>query len=276
MSENREVGWPESGAEAEAFDSSLEEEPRPEGEPETSWPTAAPDRWDAGPSEPLDRPLAEEAPVRSEGGNGGSRRPLPWVVIGILVVLLAAVAATILWRSRPATRESASLAIGRVAKSPTSVPTAPPPPPAAVATVAPTLPAARPSPAPSARPRRTPSAPAATPAPVRPAVSASAGEDRAAWVDRARKDAKRLEGERKTRYAIQLELACETGSLVQAWTHDRPAGTMWLLTTTHGDKQCFRVLWGRYGSIAEARRAKAGIPGFFVTSTNHPAVVAVR
>jgi septal ring-binding cell division protein DamX len=275
LPEGREIAWPESAAQADAFDSSLDEEPRPEAEPEPSWPTAAPDRWDAGPSEPLDRPLADEPAARSEGGDGGSRRPFPWLVIGILVVLLAAVAATILWRSRSVTREAVSSAIGRVATSPTAVPTAPPPP-VAVATVAPTPPPARPSPAPSARPRRAPAAPAATSAPARQAVPVPAGEDRAAWLDRARKDAKRLEGEKKTRYAIQLELACETGSLVQAWTHDRPAGTMWLLTAPHGDKQCFRVLWGRYGSIAEARQAKAGIPGFFVTSTNHPAVVAVR
>jgi len=200
---------------------------------------------------------------------------LPWLVIGILVVLLAAVVATILWRSRPVTREAASRAIGSIAASPTSVPTAPPPP-VVVATVAPTPPPAQPTPAPSARPRRSSPIPAPTAAPARQAVPVPAGEDRAAWLDRARKDAKRLEGDKKTRYAIQLELACETGSLVQAWTHDRPAGTMWLLTVTHGDKQCFRVLWGRYPSIAEARRAKAGIPGFFVTSTNHPAVVAVR
>jgi septal ring-binding cell division protein DamX len=274
LPESPEAGWPESGAEAEAFDTSLEEEPKPEA-PEPAWPTAAPDRWDAGPPEPLDRPLAQEEADRSAGGNGGSRRSPPWGVIGILVVLLAAVVATLLWRSRLVTREAASGAIGRVAPSPSAVPTAPPTP-AAAATAAPTPPPARPSPTSLARLRRTPSAPAATPAPVRQAVSAPPGEDRSAWLDRAHKDAKRLEGEKKTRYAIQLELACEASSLVQAWTHDRPAGTMWLMTTPHGDRQCFRVLWGRYGSIAEARRAKAGIPGFFVTSSNQPAVVAVR
>ena len=65
-------------------------------------------------------------------------------------------------------------------------------------------------------------------------------------------------------------------SLAEAWKHDRPAGSMWLLTTSHGGRECFRVLWGRYPSIEAARRAKAKIPAFFATGSNHPAVVGVR
>jgi hypothetical protein len=92
----------------------------------------------------------------------------------------------------------------------------------------------------------------------------------------ARRDQKRLAGERGTKYAVQLELACEVPSLVDAWKHDKPAGSMWLLPVNHGGRECFRVLWGRYGSLEAARAGKARIPAFFTTASNHPAVVSVR
>jgi len=103
-----------------------------------------------------------------------------------------------------------------------------------------------------------------------------AGTDRSIWLERARRDRRRLLAEKKTRYAIQLELVCETPSLAEAWKHDKPAGTLWLLSEKHEGRECFRVLWGRYGSIDEAKRAKSGIPAYFVTSSNRPAVVGVR
>jgi hypothetical protein len=51
---------------------------------------------------------------------------------------------------------------------------------------------------------------------------------------------------------------------------------MWLLETRHGSRDCFRVMWGRYPSLDAAKRAKAGIPSFFTTPSNHPAVVAAQ
>ena len=51
---------------------------------------------------------------------------------------------------------------------------------------------------------------------------------------------------------------------------------MWLLPVVHDGRDCFRVFWGRYPSIESARKAKAGIPSYFTTARNHPAVVAVR
>jgi septal ring-binding cell division protein DamX len=104
----------------------------------------------------------------------------------------------------------------------------------------------------------------------------AAGTERSTWLERARQDRRRILADKKTRYAIQLELVCETPSLAEAWKHDKPAGTLWLLSETHRGKECFRVLWGRYGSIDEAKRAKSGIPAYFVTSSNRPAVVGVR
>jgi hypothetical protein len=99
---------------------------------------------------------------------------------------------------------------------------------------------------------------------------------RSEWLARAQADRRKLDADRRIRYAIQLELVCEMPSLTEAWKHDRPSGSMWLLKVSHGGRDCFRVLWGRFPSIEAARRAKSGIPPFFTTATNHPAVVAVR
>jgi hypothetical protein len=51
---------------------------------------------------------------------------------------------------------------------------------------------------------------------------------------------------------------------------------MWLLETQHGSRDCFRVMWGRYPSLDAAKRAKTGIPSFFTTPSNHPAVVSTH
>jgi hypothetical protein len=93
-------------------------------------------------------------------------------------------------------------------------------------------------------------------------------------VKRAEKDRKRLESDRKTHYSIQLELVCEVPSLVEAWRHDR-GGAMWLATVSHGGRECFRVFWGRYPTLEAARKGKSSIPSYFITASNHPAVVAV-
>ena len=121
---------------------------------------------------------------------------------------------------------------------------------------------------PGSRTRATPSIPSAS--------APQATDGRAEWFARAARDKKRLAAESRTRYSIQLELACEVPSLSEAWKHDRPAGTLWLLTAPHGARDCFRVLWGRFPTLEAARRAKRGIPRFFETGSNHPAVVSVR
>lgn len=92
---------------------------------------------------------------------------------------------------------------------------------------------------------------------------------------RAERDRRRLDSDRHARYAIQLELVCEVPSLQEAWRHDR-GQAMWLLPAAHGGRDCFRVFWGRYPTLEAARRAKAGVPSYFVTARNRPAVVAVR
>jgi len=78
------------------------------------------------------------------------------------------------------------------------------------------------------------------------------------------------------RYAVQLELACELPTLEKAWAWDKPPGTMWLLTTSYRGRTCFRVLWGWFGGLPEAREAKARVPEFFLGPGNRPMVVAVR
>jgi len=51
---------------------------------------------------------------------------------------------------------------------------------------------------------------------------------------------------------------------------------MWIVAAEHRGRNCFRVFWGRYVSIEEARLAKESTPRFFFTRTNHPAVVSPR
>jgi len=221
------------------------------------------------------------------------------LLLGVLGGLAVLVAAVLFFRSRSTTSPAAPPAAGATAAlAPTSAPTevvvpSPVPtaapvavaPPAVAATrpaasrpLAPTsrpaAPASRP-PAPTPRPVPT-RAPAPAPAPAASTAAPTASGSRGEWLTRAARDKKRLAAEPSVRYAIQLELACEVPSLAEAWKHDRPAGSMWLLTTRHGARDCFRVLWGRYPSLDAAKAAKASAPAFFSTGANRPAVVSVR
>jgi hypothetical protein len=153
-------------------------------------------------------------------------------------------------------------------KPPTPVPTRPAPtkPPTAV----PTRPV--PTPAPTGIPTRV-----ARPAPPPTAVaSARTDSTRADWIARAERDQRDLSKRRDVRYAVQLELACELETLQKAWNWDRPSGTIWVRTTSFRGRTCFRVLWGRYGSLAQAREARTRVPEFFAAPGNRPTIVSVR
>jgi septal ring-binding cell division protein DamX len=101
--------------------------------------------------------------------------------------------------------------------------------------------------------------------------------DRRAENDRrAESDRQALSRRPNARYAVQLELACEIETLDKAWAWDKPAGTMWLLTTQYRGRTCFRVLWGRYATVSQAQAARAKIPSFFVVPGNRPVAVSVR
>jgi len=229
--------------------------------------------WES-PADDLDRELdtAIEPPVPPGGGFSWGKTL--WILLGVLVV---AVAGLVFLRSR---RGSETVTVANRA---TARPTAPAPRPAMVAaalvtpTAVVTLPSA-PSPArvvpptPTARSRQA----KPTPIPTKPPASKSAEPGRSQWVARARSDRRKLDQDPRTRYSIQLELACETPSLAEAWKHDQPPGSIWLLALPHQGRDCFRVLWGRFPSLEAARKAKGGAPLFFSTTTNHPAVVSVR
>ncbi len=259
----------------------------------------------------FDRPLDVTTGVGSfERPEHRSASPLLWV----LVILVAIVGGVLYWRARgpagpaepmaaapspsPTSAEEAvgggTAGIPSIATPPagtTTVPTLP------AATVAPTnrVPTAVPTrPAPTAVPtRRTPSpAPAKAPmaAPARPAPaptkaasaaprtasSTAAPRTRKQWLDRAGRDQRAAAADHNARFAIQLELACQVESLREAWSHDRPGGSMWVLTTSFQGRTCFKVLWGRYGTREAAAQALESVPGFFSTSRNHPMVVAIR
>jgi hypothetical protein len=164
-------------------------------------------------------------------------------------------------------------------KPPTRVPTRiePTKPPTRVPTrIEPTKPPTR---APT-RPEPTrPAAPARVPPPTAPpaAVATTRGElTRADWIRRAERNKRSVAKRRDVRYSVQLELACELPTLQNALNWDRPPGTIWLVTSSYRGRTCFRVLWGRYGSLAEARAAKTRVPEFFTAPGNRPTVVSVR
>jgi hypothetical protein len=240
---------------------------------------------ESGPS--FDRPLdastgagAEERPPRRSGS------PILWVL-----VLLAAGVGLVLWlRGRGGEAPSSVAAVNPTkteaapGSSAAAVPSSTTPevvvsPPPATAPPAPT--SAPPTAAPASKARPTPRPTKGRPATAAPPASApsAAAEpketSRQYWLDRAAREQQKLASDRKTHYAIQLELACETTSLVDAFQHDR-GGNMWVISTAYQGKTCFKVLWGRYPSIEAAHRALSGAPKFFSTPKNHPAVTGVR
>ncbi len=225
----------------------------------------------------FDRPLGTstgvslvERPARRSGS----------LLLWTLAALAVAVAGVLWLRSRGAAPPAEPRAAA--APTPTEVPVALAAPLAGTSAV-PTeaAPGVAPTAAPTQRPTQVratarPTAPRSTPAPALAPPAAGGEGSRQHWLDRAARDAKRLAGDRKTRYAIQLELVCEMGSLVEAFQHDRPAGNMWVLATPFEGRTCFRVLWGRYPTIEAARRGLPGAPRFFSTPKNRPAVTGVR
>ena len=239
------------------------------------------------------RAAEEAAPLDPAAGVGISERPerrrvspFLWVLAGLLLT----VGVVLLVRSRSANAPenvaaaaaATPLPEATVAAAPTSAPAAEPSPIPAPPTAAPTAAPPPPTAAPRPRPAPPASGAAAKPAPATgskaaPSSPAATGnrESRQYWTDRAAHDAERLAADHKTKYAVQLELACEVSSLVEAFQHDR-GGNMWVLAATHQDRTCFRVLWGRYASIEAAKRGLGGAPKFFSTPKNRPAVTGVR
>ena len=218
------------------------------------------------------RPLDTTTGIGSlERPRQRSGSPLLWT-LGVLAVLVVGL---IWFRSRtPAALEAVAAAITKTATAaPDTVPTEQPAPVAvATAPAAPTLTAVTTPALRVGKPARARSpilAPVVADAPTPPSTGS-----RQYWINRAARDENRFAGGRK-RYAIQLELACEVGSLVDAFRHDR-GGNMWVVTTPFQAKTCFRVLWGHYATPEAGRRALAGAPAFFSTPRNHPAVTAVR
>jgi hypothetical protein len=217
-------------------------------------------------------PPAETA-VPLPGHGKGAGRPSPVRTAAIALAPLVGVTAPPM-AAQPLTHVPTRF---QPTLSPTLVPTRiePTKPP----TRAPTRPESTPTRSPT-RPEPTrPAAPARVPPPTAPpaAVAPTRGElTQADWIRRAERDKRSVAKRRDVRYSVQLELACELPTLENALNWDRPPGTIWLVTSSYRGRTCFRVLWGRYGTLAEARAAKTRVPEFFVAPGNRPTVVSVR
>lgn len=221
--------------------------------------------WGAAPAEPLDQPLDG---ISAPEFGAARRRGLSPVWLPIL--LAAGVAALLLLRSREPSPASRGVLPATASEAPTGPPSNPAPTPAAPALVPTAAPAVvLPTAMPAAVPSPPPPTVAARPAPARPVTP----RDRDDWLALAARDRRRLESDGTARFSIQLELVCELPSLDEAWVYDRD-GAMWLLTASHQGRTCFRVFWGRYPTLEEARNAKGSVPRFFFTPTNRPVVVS--
>jgi hypothetical protein len=267
-----------SGSETESpLDAAEYDEVAYRSELESEAPSGGPVEIGSGPaSEPvIGRPLDLATGIGSAGRpRPRSSRPLLW----LLAILAAGVGVVILLRGRGPSPQGASLApattptVTEVVAAPVAV-TAATETAAPAASNTPVPERARPTRAvPTRVPLRSTAAPRAASAPPAHAVPST----RQSWLDRAERDRQRAGADRKAQYTIQLELACEIPSLVDAWKHDRPAGTMWVLATPYNGQTCFRVLWGRYPTREAARRALSGVPRFFATPRNRPVVTAIR
>ena len=248
---------------AESFDThTIDSAPEPADLPVASgsdWDTLAP-----GPADPVLERIDEPAPDRP----GRSQGP---ILLGVLAFLAVAATAVLWLRSRqsgssapvaPERTVSAAAPTSVEAPRPTEMPAAvvvppnPTPVRAAAVAVAPTKAPAVPAKAATVRPTAVP---LARPAPTaRPPAAAAAppAPGRKAWLDRMEAGRKRLASEPGTRYSVQVLLACEISTLEDAWKHDHPTGSLWLQTTEHQGRTCFRVLWGRFATAEEARKAK--------------------
>lgn len=238
--------------------------------------------WDQGPPEPLDQPLDLPEPPELLRSSRPGLTPV-W----LLGALAVAVAALLVFRTRPAGNVPAAAPAAVSTAVPTPLPTV-----SSAAAAAPSMPLAASgsdvTPSPTAIPA-TPVPPSATapppttvptrlpPTPSPPAAAAArpVATDRRQWLERAARDRSALAGDRGALYTIQLELVCELPSLEEALRYDRQRA-MRILVSDHRGRECFRVVWGGYPTLSEAILAKASAPRFFFTPTNHPVVVSTR
>ena len=239
--------------------------------PEPSEAEPALTSWEPIPPEPLDQPfvLAESPEFVPSSRPGLSP-------IWLLLVLAIAVGALLVFRSRQGGSATTSAGVrGAAVAAPTRAAS-----PAAALGGRPsgkTAVATRPTEAPATPVLSMTAtlAPTAIPPTVAARPKAPVPRDLARWMTLAERDLRAVQRDRRSRYAIQLELVCEPGSLDEAWRYDR-GDALWLLRADFRGRECFRVLWGRYATLDGARAAKSSVPRFFFTPANQPAVVSIR
>lgn len=95
------------------------------------------------------------------------------------------------------------------------------------------------------------------------------------WRDLAEAGRRKFDHPGRHRYAIQLELACEPGTLEKAFAADRGSNRIWLAPYSFRGRPCYRVLWGRFADLSSAKSAKRDIPAMFSGDGNRPAIVAL-
>jgi septal ring-binding cell division protein DamX len=265
----------------------FEPEPGPETEPE-------PETWDAGRPEPFDvGPEAHPAPTAAreivfdveppetisiplaaltspetpeEEASEGASTEEPSAIFsqpapersrrGFALLGLAVAAAAVIYLSR---------------RQPAAPPSGPPTAPAPRVS-APALAPAGPTASEPVPPERPAAAPAQEQPRSRVAARAPAGTP-SRWSELARRGARELASPGRRRYCVQLELACEESTLERAYRAPGASGRIWIAPYDLRGRACYRVLWGRFASLEEARRARARVPAMFLEGRNRPAVI---
>jgi septal ring-binding cell division protein DamX len=113
-----------------------------------------------------------------------------------------------------------------------------------------------------------PPSPAPAPAPTRP-------RDADSWETLAQKGEREFAHPGKSRFTIQLEIACQPETLRKAFAQPRAREEMWIVPFSHQGRSCYRVLWGRFHNREAAHSALAGVPRGFSEGNNRPAVIAL-
>jgi septal ring-binding cell division protein DamX len=282
-----EPAMPAEAKEAEQPDETheeleLEDEPPPPGElPAFAAPYAAPVGWQVDPetgerSHPgpvemtFDGPVIPPPPRRQTGGRTVAAAGV------FLVIILGAYAAVRLNRQPSPQKERAETRTASISAKP-SAEEAPPEPPESSPK---TAPAAEPS---AVDPPTT--APAASAAvPEESTTAPQAGPDLtpgerlldAGAVDRAADAfARMLASLPAETLTLQMMIACEAETVHKARLGTRPATGLFVTATTVRDRSCYRVLWGLYGTRAEAESAAESPPAYFTAAGIRPTVVSL-
>jgi septal ring-binding cell division protein DamX len=161
----------------------------------------------------------------------------------------------------PTTLSAATAPTAQPVIEPTAAATTAPVPGATPAPTPVATPPPTPAPRPTATPRLTPT-PRPTPAPVAPAGDAHALLAQGALPDAARAFAGQLTPGARSRFTLQVLVACAPEN-VQKAVSTVPSQELLVLPVEVKGRACYRLCWGVYDSRPAAEAALGSLPSYF-------------